>query len=225
MTGRCDGRGARNDEATRSSSTTRLGAARTACFMLMTTSLSSASLKPLDEHVVGGQAGAADAEAAAPDDVDDLVGDLRRAGARRGSCRGSVRTPRGPPRARRRRAGAPRSRRGRSGRRPRSRSARRAGPRLVLPGVLQRRAQRTVGVASGSGRVALVGAAVERADRVEVGPRVVGDQRAIIVVGERLGPAQQGDAGDQAPQVPGVRAEVGLVEVVDANTRAPSPSM
>ena len=47
--------------------------------------------------------------------------------------------------------------------------------------------------------------------RVEVGPR----QPADVVLGQRLLPAHQREAGDETPEVPGEVAEVRLVEVVD----------
>jgi len=52
----------------RASSTTRLGAGTTPCFIVSTTSFERLGV-PLDEQVVRRETGAADAEPGAPDDV------------------------------------------------------------------------------------------------------------------------------------------------------------
>ncbi len=55
----------------------------------------------------------------------------------------------------------------------------------------------------------------EDGDLVEVGPQVDPEHLADHVVGQRLAPGQQGEAGAEPPQVPGQVAQVGLVVVVD----------
>ena len=61
----------------------------------------------------------------------------------------------------------------------------------------------------------------ERAHLLEVGARVGADHLADRLVGERLGEAQQRQAGGHPLEVPGEVPEVGLVEVVDVEDEDP----
>ena len=74
---------------------------------------------------------------------------------------------------------------------------------------------RALGVVPEEGERAVLVGAGERLDLVEIGAQVDLEQLTDDVVGERLAPGEQREAGGEPPQVPADVAEVGLVEVVD----------
>ena len=87
-------------------------------------------------------------------------------------------------------------------------------PRRQL-GAVQRVEHGTLGGAEGERPTGVVRHAPVVLDLRGVGPHVAGDEVVDRAVGQRLLPAQQGQAGDEAGQVPRPVPEVGLVEVVD----------
>ena len=170
---------------------------------------------PLEQHVVGRQPGAADAEPAGADDVLDVEGDVAPAG----------RGHEGVPVLRQRLEHA-------------------AALVVVQPAVAagvgeaplvalddghpveqaepaaggggqDRVAHRPLGVVAGEREGAVVVGAGERLDLVEVGAQVGAQQVADDVVTQRLAPRQQREAGGEPAQVPADVPHVGLVEVVD----------
>ena len=171
---------------------------------------------PLDEQVVRRQPGAADAEPGLADDVLDRVGEAAQPLGLRDRLEVARRRPARPARARRPRGGARPAPCGSGARSPRRRSPGRAGRRASTaapPCSARSTGPRAVPRRSDHSWSRSVSTNV--LDLVEVGAQVGRAQAADVVVGQRLGPAHQRDARDQALQVPGEVPEVGLVEVVD----------
>ena len=170
--------------------------------------------EPLDEHAVGRQARAADAEPRATHDVEHVEGhraavDLgqRLEVAREGRANGGglvVLEPADP---------------GGVGEAPpvvldHRHRLQHPEPRREL-GAVQGVEHGTLGGAEGERPLGVVRHAPVVLDLRGVGPHVARDEVVDRAVGQRLLPAQQGQAGDEAGQVPRPVPEVGLVEVVD----------
>ena len=175
----------------------------------------------LDEQVVRGQAGAADAEALAPDDVLDVVGDALLALRLRdrlevlavGLEHRLALVVLEPADA------------GAVGEAPRvalerGRRLEQVEPRVPAR-VLQELAQQPVGRVEREAELLVAVAGRERAHLVDVGAAVGDDHLLDRLVGERVAEAEQGQARGHPLQVPRVVAEVGLVEVVDVEHEDP----
>ncbi len=85
----------------------------------------------------------------------------------------------------------------------------------AAPGADQRLEDRPAGVLEVQREVVVVLAVAVVVHLREVGPHVLPDQPAHVLLGQRLLPARQRQRGREALQVPRVPAQVGLVEVVD----------
>ena len=95
----------------------------------------------------------------------------------------------------------------------------------LQPRAQQHRVQHAVGVLEREPVLAVAVAGRERPHLLEVRAAVGLDHALDRLVGERLGEAQQRQAGRHPPQVPREVAEVGLVEVVDVEHEDPAESM
>lgn len=86
-------------------------------------------------------------------------------------------------------------------------------------GVAQRVQQRALGGVQREGRQLLIAGALgpggQRVDALAVGGGVGPHQVGDLLVAERLGVADQRDRGGEPLEIPGERADIGLVEVVD----------
>ena len=81
--------------------------------------------------------------------------------------------------------------------------------------------QHALGVLQGEPELAVAIAGGERPHLIHVRPRITRDHPLDRLVRQRLGEAQQSQAGRHPPQVPGEVPEVGLVEVVDVEHEDP----
>jgi hypothetical protein len=169
---------------------------------------------PLDQEVVGRQAGAADAEAGDPDEVLECVGQRAQAlglGDRREVLGEGLLDPAALGVLQAADPGA-------AAEAPlvvvdHGRRVQQGDPGGQLGG-LERVLDQAGGVVQPERPGVVVVAVHELVHLVEVGAQAGLDPSGDLLVGQRLGPAHHGDAGDQPLQVPGEVPQVGLVEVV-----------